>query len=299
MIYYLVARKHAYTMQHFLAGCGRPFAGRIRMLLYEDLFSGANVRLPAATYIFTSMGRDMGSRNPASPLRKLCSDLHRNLVQVCGPGRVLNDPSRFMSRFELLQALERRGINGFAAYRADGAESPRRYPVFLRSEHGTLWQTPSLLRSRDEYEAARGAAPQEGLIAVEYRDTADAAGICRKYGCFVFGGHIVPRHLFFSRGWWVKHADLVEPAMLQEEMAYVGAEDPRAALLLEVARLANLSYGRIDYTLADERPQIWEFNITPMLTSAPGADIPARDPVHEKFAERLAPVLDAIDPPAA
>jgi hypothetical protein len=286
-------------MQNFLTEAGRPFASRIRVLLYEDLFSGANVRLPVATYIFTSLGTDMGERNPPSRARQLCMDLHRNLVQVCGPHRVLNDPGNFLSRFELLQALEQRGINGFAACRAGGAEPPRRYPVFLRREWGTLWQTPALLHSRDEYDAAvRAAGATDGLLAIEYRDTADASGIYRKYGCFIIGDRIVPRHLFFSRDWWVKHPDLLEPAWLREEMAYAGNEDPCAATLLEVARLANLSYGRIDYTLAGGSPQIWEINITPMLVMSPGTELPQRLPVQASFFERLAPVLDAIDPPA-
>lgn len=300
MIYYLVARRHAGTMHHFLATYGSPLAGRIRMLFYEDLFSGANLRLPAATYIFTSLGTDMGSRSPPSPLRKLCGDLHRKLVQVCGPGRVLNDPLNLMSRLELLQALEQRGINRFAARRAGGAEPPRRYPVFLRREWGTLWQTPALLGGREEYDAAvKGAGDIDGLLAIEYLDTADASGLYRKYGCFIIGDRVVPRHLFFSRDWWVKHADLVGPAQLREEMEYVANEDPHAALLLEAARLANLSYGRIDYTLLEGRPQIWEINITPMLASAPESEMPGRMPVHGKFVERLAPVLDALDPAAA
>ncbi len=299
MIYYLVARRHAHTMHDFLSGWGKPLAGRIRMLFYEDLFSGSKVRLPPATYIFTSLGTDMGGRNPPSPMRMLCGDLHRNLVQVCGRGRVLNDPLNFLSRFELLHALEQRGINRFAAYRVDGAETPRRYPVFLRREFGTLWQAPTLLGRRDEYEAAvRSTGGKDGLMAIEYHDTAEGTGIFRKYGSFIVGDCIVPRHLFFSRNWWVKHADLYEPGMARMEMAYVESGDPHAALLLEVARMANFSYGRIDYTLEDGRPQIWEINITPALLSDAAADDPARRAVHERFLERFARALDAIDPPA-
>ena len=299
MIYYLVARRHAPTMHDFLSGWGKPLAGRIRVLLYDDLFSGANVRLPAATYIFTSLGTDMGGRNPPSPLRKLCGDLHRNLVQVCGPGRVLNDPLNFLSRYELLRALQERGINRFAAYPAGGAETPARYPVFLRREFGTLWQAPALLNSRDEYDAAvRGAGATDGLMAIEYRDTADASGIYRKYGCFIVGDRLVPRHLFFSRGWWVKHDELHEPAMVEEEIAYLASADPREGLLREVACVANLSYGRIDYTVQDGRPQIWEINITPAIVPDPATDIPARRPVHEHFVAHFARALDTIDPPA-
>jgi hypothetical protein len=298
MIHYLVARRHAYTMNDFLATWGKPLAGRIRTLLYEDLFSGARQRLPPATYIFTSLGRDLGARHPPSPVRSLASELHRKLVELCGPGRVLNDPARFMSRFELMRALEQRGINRFTAHRVDAAAAPRRYPVFLRREHGTLWQNPPLLRSREEYEAAvRSADPREGLIAVEYHDTAGAAGIYRKYGCFIVGGRIVPRHLFFSRNWLVKQADLCEPAMVEEELAYV-ASNPHAQALLEVCRMANISYGRIDYALLEGQPQIWEINITPALVSDPATDAPARRPVHERFVAQFSAALDAIDPAA-
>jgi len=297
VIFYLVARKHAYTMLDFLEGWGKPFAGRIRILLYEDLFSGTSWQLPAATYIFTSMGRDMGGREPPSPVRKLCSDLQRRLVQTCGPIRVLNDPAQFLSRFELLQALHARGVNRFGVHRVAGAAAPPRYPVFLRREGGTLWETPPLARTPEEYAAAaRGA--EEGSIAIEYFDTADAAGVYRKYGCFVVGNRIVPRHLFFSRNWLVKQADLLEPALLQEELAFMSS-NPHAETLAGVARLANLSWGRIDYALVDGRPQVWEFNITPALVTGLPADDPARRRVHEKFVELFAQALDTVDPPGA
>lgn len=297
MIYYLVARKHAHTMLDFLAGWGRPFAGRIRILLYEDLFSGASWQLPAATYIFTSMGRDMGSREPPSPVRKLCSELRLKLVQTCGPQRVLNDPARFMSRFDLLQSLHGRGINRFGVHRVAGEAPPPRYPVFVRREGGTVWETPPLVRDPGQYTAAARAA-EPGSIAIEYLDTADAAGVYRKYGCFVVGGHVVPRHLFFSRNWLVKEADLLDPALLEEEFEFMST-NPHASALAAVARLANLSWGRIDYALVDGRPQIWEFNITPALVSGPPEGDPARRRVHEKFVELFARALDAVDPPAA
>jgi hypothetical protein len=298
MIYYLVSRRHAYTMNDFLAGWGKRLEGRIKIVLYEDLYSGEKLRLPAATYIFTSLGSDMGTRVPPSPVRKLSSELHRHLVQLCGPRRVLNDPENFLYRYELLRALGERGINAFAAYRPAGGVPPRRFPVFLRHDHGTVWETPALLRDRDEYEAAvRSAGAEEALIAVEHCDTAAGSGVYRKYGCFVVGDRLVPRHLFFSRNWLVKQADLHEPGMLDEERAYIES-DAHAPLLREVCRLANISYGRIDYALLDGRPQVWEINITPALVSAPAGDVPQRRAVHERFVARFAEALDAVDPPA-
>jgi hypothetical protein len=299
MIYYLVARRHAYTLHNLLGTWGKALAGRIKMLLYEDLFSGRSLRLPPATYIFTRRGRDMGSREPPSPVRKLSSDLHRNLVQVCGPSRVLNNPANFLSRLELLRALQERGINRFAACRVDDSAAPQRYPVFLRHDHGTLWQTPRLLGDKDQYDAAaRSARGEEGLIAVEHCDTVDASGIYRKYACLIVGERIVPRHLFFSRNWLVKQADLCEPTMVDEELAFMSS-NPHAGLLREVCRIANISYGRVDYALLDGRPQVWEINITPALVTDPAADAPARRPVHERFVRMFGEALDAIDAPPA
>ena len=181
----------------------------------------------------------------------------------------------------------------------DGSTAPQHYPVFLRHDHGTLWQTPRLLRDKDEYgAAARSAAAEEGLIAVEHCDTADASGIYRKYACFIVGERIVPRHLFFSRNWLVKQADLCESAMVEEELAFL-ASNPHAALLRETCRIANISYGRVDYALLEGQPQVWEINITPALVTDPAQDAPARRPVHERFVQMFGKALDAIDAPPA
>ncbi|MCW5605473.1 MAG: hypothetical protein KIT18_13100, partial [Burkholderiales bacterium] len=163
--------------------------------------------------------------------------------------------------------------------------------------HGMLSETPPLIRTREQYEAAvRGAGSLEGLIAIEFMDTSDAVGIYRKYGCFVVGERIVPRHLFFSRNWLVKGADLHEPAMIEEELAFLESS-PHAQLLSEAMRLANIGFGRIDYALLDGQPQIWEVNITPGFISglAPGGT--ARDAVHRRFAALFSEALDALDPP--
>lgn len=50
--------------------------------------------------------------------------------------RVLNDPGRVRTRFSLLRALYRAGLNPFNAYGADEEEKPKRFPVFVRRIHG-------------------------------------------------------------------------------------------------------------------------------------------------------------------
>jgi hypothetical protein len=298
MIYYLIARRHQDTMHHFLFTWGKALAGRIKVVLYEDLFSGATIQLPVATYIFTSLGRDMGSYDPPSPVRKLASELHSSLVKACGAGRVLNDPAHALQRYDLLRALEERGINRFAAYRAGGAAIPRRYPVFLRWEHGSLRDAPPLLHTPQDYEAAIRDATGEESIAVEFCDTSGNSGVYRKYGCFVVGGRIVPRHLFFSRSWLVKRADLCEPAMVEEELEFLET-NPHAPVLQEACRIARIEYGRVDYALVDGQPQVWEINDTPGLVPSPVGHDPARDRAQARFVELFSRALDAIDPPAS
>ncbi len=298
MIYYLITQRHAFTMQTFLDDWGKALADRITIVLYERLFSSGSIVMPEGTYIFTSLGTDMGSRNPPARKRQLAGDLRRHLTERFGPARVLNDPGSSLARFDLLEALRKRGINRFAAYRVNDTRVPQRFPVFLRLGRGSQWDAPPLLKTREEYEAAvRSAGDLEDLLAVEFCDTADASGVYRKYSCFIVGGRIVPRHLLFSRNWLVKEADLYEPAMAEEELTFLES-NPHAQVLGEVSRIANITYGRIDYALLDGQPQVWEINVTPMIVGHASREIPARRPVHLKFAKLFSAALQAIDSPA-
>jgi hypothetical protein len=92
----------------------------------------------------------------------------------------------------------------------------------------------------------------------------------------------------------VKLADLAEPAMIEEEVAFLES-NPHADALRECARVAGISYGRIDYSLLDGRPQVWEINTNAMLASSISAAIPARRPVHLRFVEKIAEALAAFD----
>jgi hypothetical protein len=213
---------------------------------------------------------------------------------------VLNNPGKVQFRYDLLRALHERGTNQFNIYRLRDRELPARFPVLIRRELGTEQSALPIVKNAHEFEAAvRGYRWLRGtvgdLVAVEFCETADAGGIYRKFGAFVVGGRIVPRHLFFSRNWMVKLADLAEPEMLEEEREYL-ARNPHADSLLECARLANIGYGRIDYSLLGDRPQIWEINMNPLIATRFSSDIPAREAAHRKFVELFLESLIALDP---
>jgi predicted N-acetyltransferase YhbS len=293
MIYYLVTAQHGYTMRSYLESWGRDLAGRIAVVSYEELAAGRALPDRGASYVFSDLDR-------VSPqLRAALGAMHERLVSSAGKARVLNDPLRSLLRLDALRALHAQGVNAFDAWRLDDPRLPERFPVYLRRQAGFANNQPPLLRNADEYRQAlaqidaRGLAREE-LMAVEFCDTADATGVYRKYGAFVIGGRIVPRHVFFSRRWMVKSADLVDPAKLAEEIEYLDA-NPHAELLRRAAEIAGVSYGRIDYGLLDGRPQIWEINTNPLLANLARDENPARHPVHAKFAQMFGAALAAVD----
>lgn len=253
-------------MVEFVQGWGRALAGQVLVRPYEEVLGGAD--LPeGATAIFSDLDRLTPQQRAA------LAPLHARQA------RALNDPTRSLLRYELLRTLHARGINRFNAWRA--GEAPERYPVFVRPDSGFLKAAPPLVWAAGE--------PPAGHLAVEYCNTADRNGVFRKYGAYVVGERIVPRHLFFSRDWLVKSPDLAGPAEIEEELAYVSA-NPHAAQLLGICRLARISWGRIDYALLEGRVQVWEINTNPLFAFA-GEGASPRDPVHRIAAQGIEEAL--------
>lgn len=296
MIAYLVSREHDYTMQSFLVGYGAALARQFTIIDYEQLFAKQSMARFECV-IFSDLDR----LHPT--MRVQLGRLHDFLRSEYPATRILNHPQQSMLRYDLLRSLYRRGINRFDVCRVRDREMPTRFPVVYRFEAGSETGALPLLQTAAEVEALfeRSDTAQPGApvglderLLVEFCDTADAQGIYRKYGAFIVGERIVPRHVFFSRQWMVKLADLADPALLDEERAYIEA-NPHAAQLLDICRQAGIGYGRIDYSLLEGRVQVWEINTNPMLTSHLGEQIPARQVIHRRFAELMAIALAGVD----
>jgi hypothetical protein len=105
---------------------------------------------------------------------------------------------------------------------------------------------------------------------------------------------VVPRHVFFSRRWFVKVADLVGAEQVREELAYLEA-NPHAEALRQACRIGHIEYGRVDYALLDGKVQVWEINHTPQLLAPPPAEIDLRKAVHQRFAELFSAALDRLE----
>jgi hypothetical protein len=141
--------------------------------------------------------------------------------------------------------------------------------VFLRGEHDHDGRRSGLLRGRADLAAAIDALAAQGvdvdgLLVVEWCDTAGADGIYRKYSAFVVGATVLARHLMFSTDWQVKEAELRTEDLLAEERAYVAA-NPHEAELRAIFSTAGVEYGRIDYAMLDGRIQVWEINTNPTI----------------------------------
>jgi hypothetical protein len=270
LIYYLVTRAHAYTVAAFVQGWGKALAGRILVAPYDAILAG-NALPEGGVYVFSDLDRLTADE------RERLGAMRERLQ-----GRVLNDPQRSLQRYELLAALHANGVNAFRAYRA--GETPARLPVFLRPEVGFLKTAPQLLDTAPQVPAGR--------LAVEFCDTVSADGVYRKYGAYVVGERIMPRHLFFSRDWLVKGADLRAPDYLAEELAYLRG-NPHATELLAICRAAHIGWGRVDYSLLDGRIQVWEINTNPLFV-VPGIQ-DGREEAHRIAARGIVEALLALE----
>jgi hypothetical protein len=276
---------------------GKELAHRVKIITYESLLAGRErPGEQGGVYIFTNLGR-VSTMDPKA--RSAIYGLHDRLVTSHGADRVLNDPARSLRRYDLLRRLHERGINSFNAHRAGDATARIRLPAFIRHELQSIFQPPAMARDPEQYAALlRGIKWLRGsldeFIAVEFCDTADAGGLCRKYGAFVVGDRIVPRHIYYSRNWHIRSDDLSSLTMIEEELQFLN-DNPHADALLQCARLAGISYGRFDYGLLDGRPQIWEVNTNPGVVIPPKNELPERKAVHLTFVRMFSDAMTALD----
>jgi hypothetical protein len=282
MIHLVVPREHDWAFVNYLTGHGASLAGAMRIVHYESL--PAQRTFERGTWVFSALDQ----------LRPGMERLVRAVAeQLDGePGvRLFNDPRRTLLRHDLLATLADRGLNGFRVVRAGEPCEGLRYPVFVRAERSHGGNLSPLLHDPKEVGAWLGRAVVQGhafsdLLVAEFHDTSSPDGYYRKYAAFIVGDRILPRSMAYGRSWMLKHehTEFSEAVML-EERAYL-QDDPHAAQLAEIVRLAGVDYGRIDYAVKDGRVQTWEINLHPTIGRGPGSRRAA-------FPAELEPLRDA------
>jgi len=261
MIHYLTLEGR-WMFSEYLEHWGRELAySDIRILRYEHLLT--ETRFEPGTYLFTSFDE------VRAPMGRYVDALAAQLSNSPDV-RIFNDPRRVLRRFDLHAELWRLGRNSFRSFRANGDWSAARFPVFVRAECTHDGSLSPLLNSPLEVDTWIGRALALGrliddLLVVEFCDTADAGGWYRKYAAFNVNGRIVPRSLNYGRNWMLKFAGTdFSMAMAREELEYV-RRNPHEEELREIFAIANIDYGRIDYSVLDGKVQTWEINLNPTI----------------------------------
>jgi hypothetical protein len=268
MIHYVCTARHSYPLGIFLAYYAGPIAEHVRLLDYPSFFRLR--RLEGGVVILTDFDR-LDAEDLARAGR-----YHDFLSGPGSPVRVLNHPKATLQRFDLLKELHARGLNSFNVYRRDDSRAGMRFPVFVRHEKGHGLIVSGLLEDAAELDRFLGrlaADPEAGdlsdLMIVEFANKPGWDGKYHKYGSFRVGDRIYLQHWFSRDTWLIRGA----PANVTAEELRIHDEvlkaNPHGDKLMPIFDLAGIEYGRIDYTVVDDKVAVFEINTNPTVNSNP------------------------------
>ncbi len=300
MIYFLVPAKQDDLIKDYLAVWGRSLQADFEIIHYEALIQRREFK--QGTYVLSALDQ------LTPDLEQVLLQVYRQLQPLAG-FRFLNNPQT-LRRFELLSELRRLGRNEFQAVRANSDLNGLKFPVFLREERAHNGAISPLLRSEREIHQALGKALIQGyelrnLLVLEFCDTSDEFGIYRKYAAFVVGERVIARSLNYGRHWMLKHSKTeFNRPMVLEELDYV-TNNPHQKELMEIFKLAQVEYGRIDYAIKEGKIETWEINLYPTIGRGllPGSGNvppelqPLRDEVKRQFYQRFERAWRELDTP--
>jgi hypothetical protein len=263
MIYFLTLDKGVGHIDLFINRYDRSYGRRLSEMTYQQLLQRGSI--PPGAYILTDRDR------MSMPQRRIADAIRRRILDA-GPGfKVLGDPLRQLGRFELLDALAKDGINDYRVHPLSDLD-PKviRYPVFVRIEHdhggprSDLWST-----WEDVVRACAGLVlsgyRKEQVLVIEYVETQGEDGLYRKYGSFRIGSKIVCQHILHSNAWLGKRESTIRTPELIGLSDQFFQDNPHEHILMPLFERANVDYGRIDYSFAGDRIQVWEINDNPMF----------------------------------
>jgi len=292
MIYYLVTSKHQYTMNTYLSTWGNDIKNRISVITYQDLQHQSY--LPIGTYIFSDIER-------LTPSQVIIATHVKNQLLLADENiQILNDPVNSYRRYSLLDDLWHSKINNFRAIKLkDIVNEKIKYPVFLREENEHSGSLTGLIYNKRElydicFQLLLRKLCLKNILVVEFCDTSDESRLYRKYAAFKIGSRIIPRQLIFSHKWVLKFPDLIIDQGLLEEIDYLD-NNPHEEFLRDIFKKAKIEYGRIDYSLKNGKPQIWEINTNPMVMLRPEQFDSRHMEAQEIFSKSVLKAFEDID----
>jgi hypothetical protein len=301
MIYYLSTRRNDTPIRQYLrAVWPSGVVARFVPVTYEEL---PCFRPGPGLYVFSDVELlDDKQKQQAAAL-------HARLKAEPARYRVWNDPTRSARRFDVLESMAKEGRNEFRAFRAgEPLPDDLRYPVFVRDENEHTGTRTPLLKNSEELHAAlgglrAGSRPTQPLLVVEWLNYGDADGVFRKYSLFRWGDILVRKHVLFSSDWMLRNPEegmrFKTPEFLAEEQAFLFGGGPGDAHDEEVRKIFDrlaVDFGRIDYTIANGRIQVFEINTNPLALRPAQLEPGPRRPVHAEFAARSEAAWRAADP---
>jgi hypothetical protein len=300
VIVFVAPADETWEMEEYLAQHGGRLSERMRILTYDEI--AARRQLPLGTYIFAALDQ-------LTPTETEIAAQCWNELSAASPGvTLLNHPLEAMRRYELLKTCFELKRNSFRVGRATDFHRWRHFPAFIRSEveHGGS-VTPVVLHGRWQMALTLAKASLHGfrlrdLIIVEYCHTADPSGVFRLHCATIVGDSILPQVMVHNRNWITKWTGrLVDAEKAAEQSAFV-ERNPHAEWLSETFSLAKIGYGRIDYGLRGNAPQVWEINTNPTIVRRAGLPRTMSQeqqellaPVRERFLQQLGAALERID----
>ena len=297
MITYIVTRGGAHAVREPPGFTVGRAAGHIEIITYERAVSRSEWQV--GTVIFSDLERFYSTQ-----FREV-TELHRRLAES-GRTRLLNSPSRTMGRYPLLRRLHEDGINSFDVYRADEQRTPKRFPVFLHGERDHRGPMSGLLTDKASLDStvaslADAGVALSGVLVTEFSDVQRRDGLYHKYGVYIVGDRILPRHLYFSDHWNVKDPragippEIKEEALFAEELDYLHG-NPHEVQLRPIFERAGIAYGRMDYSLRrDGGIEVWEINTNPVhMVSAVPPGTPRYDEIYAPFNDWLHEALMSL-----
>jgi hypothetical protein len=291
MIRFVVARGHDYTLKNIRKA---PQAPDIEALSYDELIRSR--RLKRATYVFTDFDR----------LAYVDLELAgRIYLQLKNAGvKVLNNPARVKTRYSLLRALCRAGLNDFNVYRADECPVQMRFPVYIRQIRGHGRPCTDLLQTREQMNEAvereiDAGLPAEHMMVIEYAGEPVRPNLYRKLAMFRIDSPLVPSPCVHDHQWMVKTGPncIADEELYEEDFKNI-RDNLYAEPLRKAFELAEIEYGRADFGFYQGRPQVFEINTNPHILAPKAHPSPVRRRTMDLAWAQTLQAFRAIDSPS-
>jgi hypothetical protein len=288
MIVFVQSAEHSYTHRTLVNAASGV---KVAFLAYDMI---PNLRSePRASYVFTDLDR------LSSEKLKMAAMFYQKLRKK--GFRVLNNPTRVLSRWGLLRRLFLMGVNGFNAYHVEEGVTPTRWPVFLRTEGDHVGPLPQLFYTAYELErgltrAVERGQPMSSLLIVEYMAQPVRPGLFRKLSIFRVGETDFAHTCVHDTQWIAKTGSLgiATPELYDDEHRIV-RDNPYGPTLARAFNAAGIEYGRADFGLVDGTVQIYEINSNPNMSFDDDHPSPVRLDSYRLFKQNYFQALHDID----